>query len=154
LLKQAELLIAMRIHPQTIVAGFRRALTIAQNALRASAMASDACASPFPSFMKGDWGICRKNAEDLLKIARTSLGSKILAQHKDHFAKLAVDAVMRLRGSGNLDAIQIIKKLGGSLVESYLDEGEGRRESVMCQAFCSRNDPECISRNASSRPRF
>ena len=30
---------------------------------------------------------------------------------------------MRLRGSGNLDAIQIIKKLGGSLADSYLDEG-------------------------------
>lgn len=30
---------------------------------------------------------------------------------------------MRLKGSGNLDAIQIIKKLGGSLADSYLDEG-------------------------------
>lgn len=28
-----------------------------------------------------------------------------------------------LQGSGNLDAIQIIKKLGGNLVDSYLDEG-------------------------------
>lgn len=27
------------------------------------------------------------------------------------------------QGSGNLDAIQIIKKLGGNLVDSYLDEG-------------------------------
>jgi T-complex protein 1 subunit beta len=36
---------------------------------------------------------------------------------------LAVDAVLRLKGSGNLDAIQIIKKLGGNLADSYLDEG-------------------------------
>ena len=35
--------------------------------------------------------------EDLMKIARTTLGSKILAQHKEHFATLAVDAVMRLK---------------------------------------------------------
>lgn len=27
------------------------------------------------------------------------------------------------QGSGNLDAIQIIKKLGGNLIDSYLDEG-------------------------------
>lgn len=31
---------------------------------------------------------------------------------------------MRLKGSGNLDAIHVIKKLGGSLTDSYLDEGE------------------------------
>ncbi|KHJ76210.1 hypothetical protein OESDEN_24170, partial [Oesophagostomum dentatum] len=61
--------------------------------------------------------------EDLLRIARTTLGSKILNQHKEHFARLAVDAVLRLKGSGNLDAIQIIKKLGGSMNESYLDDG-------------------------------
>lgn len=60
--------------------------------------------------------------DDLLKIAKTSLGSKIIYQHCDHFAKLAVDAVVRLKG-GNLDAIQIIKKLGGSMNNSYLDEG-------------------------------
>ncbi|MCY5962582.1 hypothetical protein OV760_29965, partial [Salmonella enterica subsp. enterica serovar 1,4,[5],12:i:-] len=30
---------------------------------------------------------------------------------------------VRLKGSGNLEAIHVIKKLGGSLVDSYLDEG-------------------------------
>merc|ERR1712156_672935 len=37
--------------------------------------------------------------------------------------ELAVNAVLRLKGSGNLDAIQIIKKLGGGLDDSFLDEG-------------------------------
>merc|ERR1719195_668448 len=59
--------------------------------------------------------------EDLMNIARTTLSSKILSQHKDFFANLAVDAVLRLKGSGNLDAIQIIKIQGGSLDESFLD---------------------------------
>lgn len=58
-----------------------------------------------------------------MKIAKTTLGSKILSQHSDHFANLAVDAVMRLKGSGSLEAIQIIKKLGGGMNESYLDDG-------------------------------
>jgi T-complex protein 1 subunit beta len=61
--------------------------------------------------------------EDLMNIARTTLSSKILSQHKEHFAKLAVDAVERLKGSGNLDAIQILKKQGGTLLDSYLDDG-------------------------------
>jgi chaperonin GroEL (HSP60 family) len=65
-----------------------------------------------------------KFREDLLNIARTTLGSKILSQHKEKFAKLAVDAVLRLKGSGNLDAIQIIKKSGASLADSFLDEGK------------------------------
>ncbi|CAJ0962096.1 unnamed protein product [Ranitomeya imitator] len=60
---------------------------------------------------------------DLLNIARTTLSSKLLTHHKDHFSKLAVEAVLRLKGSGNLEAIHIIKKLGGSLTDSYLDEG-------------------------------
>lgn len=40
-----------------------------------------------------------------------------------HFTKLAVDAVIRLKGSGNLKAIQIMKISGGLLEESFLDEG-------------------------------
>merc|ERR1719290_108468 len=64
-----------------------------------------------------------KFREDLMNIARTTLSSKILVQHKEHFTELAVNAVLRLKGSGNLDAIQIIKKLGGGLDDSFLDEG-------------------------------
>lgn len=38
-----------------------------------------------------------KFKSDLMKIAMTTLSSKILSQDKDHFAKLAVDAVLRLK---------------------------------------------------------
>lgn len=48
-----------------------------------------------------------KFREDLMNIARTTLSSKLLTQHKDFFAKMAVDAVLRLKGSGNLEAIQV-----------------------------------------------
>jgi T-complex protein 1 subunit beta len=60
---------------------------------------------------------------DLFNIARTTLSSKVLAQDKEYFANLAVDAVLRLKGSTDLDHIQIIKKVGGKLTDSYLDEG-------------------------------
>ncbi|XP_027231689.1 T-complex protein 1 subunit beta isoform X2 [Penaeus vannamei] len=109
LLREAEKLVAMKIHPQTIIAGYRRATDVAREALTKSAQ--DNSANP------------EKFREDLLKIAKTTLSSKILAQHKDFFSNLAVDAVLRLKGSGNLDAIQIIKKQGGTLGDSFLDEG-------------------------------
>jgi len=106
LLKEAETMISQHIHPQTIISGYRKALKMAQKSLTESAVSS------------GD-----NLKDDLLKIARTSLQSKILSQHSELFSKLAVDAVLRLGGSGNLDAIQVIKKLGGSMDDSYLDDG-------------------------------
>jgi T-complex protein 1 subunit beta len=58
-----------------------------------------------------------------LNIARTTLSSKLLNTEKDHFANLAVEAVLRLQSSGNLDYIQLLKKPGESLKDSYLVEG-------------------------------
>lgn len=110
LLKEAETLIGMKIHPQTIISGWRKAVAAARQALEESSF--DASKSE-PTILR----------EHLMNIARTTLSSKILAQHKDFFAQLAVDAVLRLKGSGNLEAIQIIKKLGGTLTDSFLDEG-------------------------------
>jgi T-complex protein 1 subunit beta len=40
-----------------------------------------------------------------MNIATTTLSSKLLTSDKDKFAKLAVDAVLRLKGSGNLDYV-------------------------------------------------
>lgn len=36
---------------------------------------------------------------------------------------MAVDAILRLKGSTNLEHIQVIKKAGGKLTDSFLDEG-------------------------------
>ncbi|KAL0228670.1 hypothetical protein GEMRC1_013290 [Eukaryota sp. GEM-RC1] len=62
---------------------------------------------------------------DLFKIASTTLSSKILHQAKDHFAKLAVDAILRLGADAmsHLEHIAYVKKLGGSIGESFLEEG-------------------------------
>jgi T-complex protein 1 subunit beta len=61
--------------------------------------------------------------EDLMKIARTTLSSKLLKHEKEHFATLAVDSVLRLHGKATLDYIHIIKKAGGSLKDSFLEQG-------------------------------
>jgi T-complex protein 1 subunit beta len=110
LLREAEKLISQKIHPQTIIAGWRKATDVARAALEASA---------------GDNGTDEiKFREDLLNIARTTLSSKLLTHFKEHFALLAVDAVLRLKKqNSDLESIQIIKKLGGRLEDSFLDEG-------------------------------
>lgn len=109
LLRGAEFLVNQRIHPMTIMAGWRSAAQIARAALENAAVDNSADESQF--------------REDLLNIARTTLSSKLLNVEKDHFARLAVEAVLRLKGSGNLDYIQLIKKPGGRLADSYLEEG-------------------------------
>ncbi|KAH9903896.1 chaperonin Cpn60/TCP-1 family, partial [Epithele typhae] len=109
LLREAEKLIAQKIHPQTIIEGFRIASGASLRALEKSA--KDHSTDPV------------RFRQDLVNIACTTLSSKVLSQDKDYFANLAVDAVLRLKGSTNLEHIQIIKKAGGKLTDSYLDEG-------------------------------
>lgn len=109
LLREAEKLVDQKIHPQTIIEGYRIASKTALEQLEALAVDNSANDEKF--------------REDLLNIAKTTLSSKVLSQDKEYFAKLAVDAILRLKGSTNLDHIQIIKKVGGRLSDSFLDEG-------------------------------
>ncbi|KAK2675296.1 hypothetical protein RAB80_007481 [Fusarium oxysporum f. sp. vasinfectum] len=108
LLREAEKLVDKKIHPQTIIEGYRIASQAALKALEGSAVDHSKNPEAF--------------RQDLLAIARTTLSSKVLAQDRKQFAELAVDAVLRLKSS-DLNHIQIIKKAGGKLSDSYLDEG-------------------------------
>eukprot|EP00921_Rhytidocystis_pertsovi_P022940 GHVQ01036545.1.p1 GENE.GHVQ01036545.1~~GHVQ01036545.1.p1 ORF type:complete len:418 (-),score=64.33 GHVQ01036545.1:77-1330(-) len=109
LLRNAETLVGQKIHPQVICRGFRIALQAARDALAAAAFDHGADASKF--------------REDLMNIARTTLSSKLVSFEKDHFATLAVEAVLRLKGENRMDLIQVIKKPGGTLKDSFLEEG-------------------------------
>ncbi|KAI9744074.1 MAG: T-complex protein 1 subunit beta [Claussenomyces sp. TS43310] len=109
LLREAEKLVDKKIHPQTIIEGYRIASQAALEALEKSAVDHSNNTEAFK--------------KDLLAIARTTLSSKVLAQDRNHFAELACEAVLRLKGSSDLSHIQIIKKAGGKLNDSYLDEG-------------------------------
>lgn len=71
LLREAEKLIDQRIHPQTIIEGWRIALETAHDALKAN------------TFDHGNDPI--KFREDLVNIAKTTLSSKLLTQEKEHF---------------------------------------------------------------------
>ena len=88
-------MIACKIHPQTIISGWRKAVKVAEKAL--SSHAVDHGSDP------------EKFKEDLVNIARTTLSSKILTQHKDKFANLAVDAVLRLKVCNHFHSLFIVK---------------------------------------------
>ncbi|KAJ2496740.1 T-complex protein 1 subunit beta [Coemansia sp. RSA 1972] len=109
ILRQAEKLLDQRMHPQTIIDGFRLAARSARSALEAAAVSH-----------RDDEQQWR---EDLLSIARTTLSSKVLASDKYKFAEMCVDAVQRLQGSTDLGRIQIIKKAGGKVSDSFLSDG-------------------------------
>lgn len=116
LLKEAEKLLAMKMHPQLIIGGWRKARDCAIKRLKEIARDKSTDEAAF--------------REELMNVARTTISSKLLNYEKEHFAKLAVDAVMRLKGSGKLELIQIIKKVGASLADSYLDEGFVLEKSI------------------------
>ena len=109
LLKEAEKLVHMRIHPQIIIKGWRLARDVARKVLEDIAMDNSADPEVFE--------------QDLRNIAMTTLSSKLLLHDRQAFADLAVKSVLRLKGSGNLDYIKIIKKPGGTLGDSFIAEG-------------------------------
>jgi len=125
LLREAEKLVASKIHPQTIVEGYRIASQVALESLEKSAVDNGYAILSYPHLFltRSCSADMEKFKQDLVNIARTTISSKVLAQDKQYFAELAVDAVLRLQGSTDLDHIQIIKKVGGKLRDSYLDSG-------------------------------
>lgn len=113
LLREAEKLVDEHVHPQTIIQGWRLASRVALDALANST--------------KNNREDEEKFRKDLFNIACTTLSSKILAGDRELFAKICVDAILRLHVSEysatSLDSINIIKKTGGLLQDSFLDEG-------------------------------
>lgn len=108
LLHEAENLVGQGIHPQTIIAGWRNAAKVALEALEKSAKLSQDK---------------EKFHQDLIRVASTTLNSKVLAMERDMFAEIAVKAVERLNDPSRIDAISILKVTGGALKESELVDG-------------------------------
>ncbi|KAJ1911273.1 T-complex protein 1 subunit epsilon [Tieghemiomyces parasiticus] len=112
LLEQAEQLLDRGIHPIRIADGFERACQVAVKTLEAH--------SDVITFGKG-------NTENLLKTAKTCLGSKIVSKCHDQFAQIAVDAVLSVadldRGDVDFELIKVDGKVGGSLTDTVLVHG-------------------------------
>jgi T-complex protein 1 subunit beta len=109
LLHEAETLVGQGIHPQTIVAGWRQAALIAVEALENSA--------------KDNSGDPVEFRKDLVRVASTTLNSKVLAMERDKFAEITVKAIERLKDPSRIDAISILKISGGALKDSEIVDG-------------------------------
>lgn len=112
ILEQAQKLLDKGIHPLKIADGFDRACDIAVKKLDEVAQ---------------DINIAKNNYEKLKECAKTALGSKVVSSCQDHFADLAIKAVLAVadmdRGDVNFDKIKIIAKAGGSIEDSMFIDG-------------------------------
>lgn len=111
LLKACQELLAKGIHPSAISDGFQVALTKALEII-------DGMAQP----------VDLNNRDQLIQNAITSLSSKVVSQHSDLLAPMAVDAVLRIIDKENdtnvdLRDIHVSKKLGGTVDDSELIDG-------------------------------
>ncbi|KAJ5221227.1 uncharacterized protein N7469_010114 [Penicillium citrinum] len=112
MLEQAAELIDKGIHPIRIADGYDQACEIAVAEL-------DKISDEIPFTLE--------DTSNLLKVAKTSLGSKIVSKSHDQFAKIAVDAVLSVadlqRKDVDFELIKVDGKVGGALEDSLLVKG-------------------------------
>ncbi len=112
LLSKAEELLDQNIHPTIIIEGFKKASEKAREVLENMALP-----------------VSINDEIRLMDVAITSMGSKGIAAAKEHFAKLAVEAVKQVAEEkdgklrADIDLIKILKKHGKSLEETELVKG-------------------------------
>uniref|UniRef100_A0A9I3BDM3 T-complex protein 1 subunit epsilon n=1 Tax=Anopheles coluzzii TaxID=1518534 RepID=A0A9I3BDM3_ANOCL len=112
LLEQAESLLDRGIHPIRIADGFELAAQCAVKHL-------DTIAHPFP--------VSCDNKEPLIRVAMTTLGSKIVNKCHRQMAEIAVDAVLTVadleKKDVNFELIKLECKVGGRMEDTCLVKG-------------------------------
>ncbi|OXV10340.1 hypothetical protein Egran_01898 [Elaphomyces granulatus] len=112
LLEQASELIDKGIHPIRIADGYDQACEIAVAELNK---------------ISDEIQFGKEDTENLIKVAKTSLGSKIVSKSHDQFAMIAVDAVLSVadleRKDVDFELIKVDGKVGGTLEDSLLVKG-------------------------------
>lgn len=112
LLAKAEELIEKEVHPSVIIEGYRKAAVKALEVL-------DEISYP----------VSPNDREMLIKVAKTSIASKLVSEEADYLSNLAVDAVLKIaekvdgKWHVDLDDILLVKKSGQSLRDTKLIEG-------------------------------
>ena len=112
LLGKAEELIEKNVHPTIIIDGYKKAAEKALEILDQIALKIDPTDKEF-----------------LMKVAMTSMASKLVAEHREYLAKLAVEAILQVAEKTeegyrvDVDDVKVEKKPGESLTDTKLIKG-------------------------------
>lgn len=117
-LKEAKQFIEDGVHPQLIIKSFRNSLHIVLQRIDEIAVK-----------------LSDQSDEIFIKCASTTLSSKMIAQKKEFFSKLVVDAVKALDDYLPLNMIGIKKVSGGALEESQLIHGVAFKKTFSYAGF-------------------
>lgn len=126
LLRRANDLVKNKIHPTTIITGYRLALREAVKYINDNMSAS----------------VESLGKDTLINIAKTSMSSKIIGSDSQFFSQMVVDAMLAVKTSNTrgetkypVKAVNILKAHGKSALESVLVKGYALNCTVASQAM-------------------